>query len=32
MSDHCQPKIIKQRKAMLEDAANNIAFAYKKQF
>lgn len=32
MSDHCQPKIIKQRKAMLEAAANNIAFAYKKQF
>ena len=32
MPDHCQPQIIKQRKAMLEAAANNIAFAYKKQF
>jgi len=32
MSDHCQPQIIKQRKAMLEATANNIAFAYKKQF
>lgn len=32
MPDHCQPKIIKQRKAMLEAAANDIAFAYKKQF
>ena len=32
MHDHCQPQIIKQRKAMLEAAANNIAFAYKKQF
>ena len=32
MPDHCQPQIIKQRKAMLEATANNIAFAYKKQF
>ena len=32
MPDHCQPKIIKQRKAMLEAAANDTAFAYKKQF
>lgn len=32
MSDHCQPKIIKQRKALLEAAANDVAFAYKKQF
>ncbi|OHB92807.1 MAG: tRNA (N(6)-L-threonylcarbamoyladenosine(37)-C(2))-methylthiotransferase MtaB, partial [Planctomycetes bacterium RIFCSPHIGHO2_12_42_15] len=32
MHDHCQPQIIKQRKAVLEAAANNIAFAYKKQF
>ncbi len=32
MSDHCQPQIIKQRKAMLEAVANDIAFVYKKQF
>jgi threonylcarbamoyladenosine tRNA methylthiotransferase MtaB len=32
MPDHCQPQIIKQRKAMLEAAANGVAFAYKKQF
>ncbi len=32
MSDHCQPQIIKQRKAMMEAAANDIAFAYKNQF
>lgn len=32
MPDHCQPQIIKQRKAMLEAVANDIAFAYKKQF
>jgi threonylcarbamoyladenosine tRNA methylthiotransferase MtaB len=32
MNDQCHPKIIKQRKAMLEAAANNMAFAYKKQF
>ena len=31
MSDHCQPKIIKQRKATLEATANDTAFAYKKQ-
>lgn len=32
MSDHCHPQIIKQRKAMLEATANDISFAYKKQF
>lgn len=32
MPDHCQPKIIKQRKALMEAVANVIAFAYKKQF
>ena len=32
MPDHCQPKIVKQRKAMLEAAANIISLAYKKQF
>ncbi|HHT9116707.1 MAG: tRNA (N(6)-L-threonylcarbamoyladenosine(37)-C(2))-methylthiotransferase MtaB [Planctomycetes bacterium] len=32
MNDQCHPKIIKQRKAMLEATANDIAFAYKKQF
>ena len=32
MTDQCHPKIIKQRKAMMEAAANGVAFAYKKQF
>jgi threonylcarbamoyladenosine tRNA methylthiotransferase MtaB len=32
MPDQCQPKIIKQRKAMLEAVTNDIAFVYKKQF
>ena len=32
MPDHCKTKIIKKRKAMMEAAANDTAFAYKKQF
>lgn len=31
MPDHCYPHIIKQRKAMLETAADVLAFSYKKQ-
>lgn len=31
MPDQCPPQTIKQRKALLENAANTLAFAYKKQ-
>jgi threonylcarbamoyladenosine tRNA methylthiotransferase MtaB len=32
MPDHCHPQIIKQRKTVLETAANDTALAYKTQF
>jgi threonylcarbamoyladenosine tRNA methylthiotransferase MtaB len=32
MPDHCHPQIIKNRKAQIEDIANNLSLAYKKRF